>query len=82
MLPTHLIASVLFLLWTTVLIVKPVKWVVNRSIVGMGKVSFSTYILYVAVIKYIAICIGEMWFGSKDGYYSIVYAVIFVASVF
>lgn len=80
-LPTHLIASILFLIWAAILIVKPVKWVVNRAIVGLGRVSFSAYILHFAVIKYLGIGFGAMWIGSKDGYYSIFYALVFVAGV-
>ena len=63
--PTHLLISLLFLPWALCLLTKPSKFVVNKYIVDLGRVSFSAYILHFAVLKYVGSGLKVVWpFGT------------------
>jgi peptidoglycan/LPS O-acetylase OafA/YrhL len=74
--PTHLLISLIFLPWALFLLLKPTGIVVNKYIVGLGRVSFSAYILHFAVLKYVGLLLKEVWPVGTDGVLSIVYSFI------
>lgn len=74
--PTHLLISLFFLAWAIVLVVKPKGWAVNSAIIGLGKVSFSAYILHFAVLKYVGIILKQGWPFSTVGALSIPYSFV------
>ncbi len=81
--PTHLLISLFFLAWAIVLVVKPKGWAINSAIIGLGKVSFSAYILHFAVLKYVGILLRQIWPLNTVGVLSIPYSVaLLVLAVF
>jgi len=72
--PTHLLISLFFLVWTIVLVIKPKGWIINSAIIGLGKVSFSAYILHFAVLKYVGVFFKQVWPFSTLGMGSIPYS--------
>lgn len=80
--PTHLLISLFFLAWAIVLVVKPKGWAINSAIIGLGKVSFSAYILHFAVLSYIGMLLIKIWPFSTAGASSILYSLaLLVAAV-
>lgn len=77
--PTHLLMSLCFVPWALVLILKPSGRVINRAITGLGKVSFSAYVLHFAVLKYTGQLIHRLWPLAKTGVYSIAFEAVFLA---
>lgn len=77
--PTHLLASLLFLGWALVLINKPRGWVINRAIVGLGKVSFSAYVLHFMVLNFAGMSMRAIWPLPVDGVWSIPFTALFLA---
>lgn len=78
--PTHLIISVLFLGWASILVTKPSGLVINSAIIGLGKVSFSAYILHFAVLKYVALALNSVWPSVVNGWASILYSIVLLGS--
>jgi len=79
--PTHLIISLLFLAWALVLIIKPKGFVINSAIVGLGKVSFSAYILHFSILHYVGTALHASWPFPVAGMHSVVYSFIALAIV-
>ncbi len=79
--PTHLLLSVLFVPWALVLILKPEGYAINPAIIGLGKVSFSAYILHFAVLRYTDQLLAGSWPFGREGLASIVYEIflLFIA---
>lgn len=77
--PTHLVMTMLFVPWALVLILKPSGRVINRAITGLGKVSFSAYVLHFAVLKYTGHFLHQVWPVAKSGVYSIAFEAVFLA---
>ena len=71
--PTHLVVSILFVLWMLFFILKPGRIFVNKAIVGLGKVSFSAYILHFAVLRYGNQALSLLWPLEQSGMFSILY---------
>jgi len=78
--PTHLIISLLFLAWAIVLVIKPWGFAINPAIVGLGKVSFSAYILHFSVLKYVGILLNRIWPFTTVGAASIAYVLTLLAT--
>lgn len=78
--PTHLVISLFFLAWAIVLVIKPRGFAINPAIVGLGKVSFSAYILHFSVLKYVAILLNRVWPLPTVGAASILYALTLLAT--
>ncbi len=78
--PTHLVISLLFLAWAIVLVIKPNGFAINSAIIGLGKVSFSAYILHFAVLKFVGNFLPKIWPFSTIGAASIPYAFILLAT--
>ncbi|WP_298600415.1 acyltransferase family protein [Zoogloea sp.] len=76
--PTHLVMSLCFVPWALVLILKPSGRVINRAITGLGKVSFSAYVLHFAVLKYTGQLLHRLWPVAKTGVYSIAFEAVFL----
>lgn len=76
--PTHLMMSLCFVPWALVLILKPSGQVINRAITGLGKVSFSAYVLHFAVLKYTGQLLHRLWPVAKTGVYSIAFEAVFL----
>lgn len=74
--PTHLLVSVCFVPWVLFFVLKPGKYSVNPLIVGLGKVSFSAYILHFAVLRYSDYFLGKIWPSGKSGAISIAYEMV------
>jgi len=74
--PKHLLISLFFLAWAIVLVVKPKGWAINSAIIGLGKVSFSAYILHFAVLKYVGTLLQLVWPFSTVGALSIPYSLV------
>lgn len=74
--PTHLLISLFFLIWAIVLVVKPKGWAINSAIIGLGKVSFSAYILHFAVLKYVGNSLKQIWPFDTLGALSIPYSLV------
>ena len=77
--PTHLLISLFFLAWAIVLVVKPKGWAINSAIIGLGKVSFSAYVLHFAVLKFVGILLKQIWPLSTAGGLSIPYTLALLA---
>lgn len=60
------------------LILKPSGRVINRAITGLGKVSFSAYVLHFAVLKYTGQLLHRLWPVAKTGVYSIAFEAVFL----
>ena len=67
-----------FVPWALVLILKPSGRVINRAISGLGKVSFSAYVLHFAVLKYTSQLLHQLWPLAKTGVYSVAYEAVFL----
>ena len=78
--PTHLVISLLFLAWAIVLVIKPRGFAINPAITGLGKVSFSAYILHFSVLKYAGILLSQVWPFATVGAASIPYALTLLAA--
>ncbi|MDD3327081.1 MAG: acyltransferase [Zoogloea sp.] len=76
--PTHLVMSLCFVPWALVLILKPSGRVINRAITGLGKVSFSAYVLHFAVLRYTGHFLHQVWPVAKTGIYSIAFEAVFL----
>lgn len=76
--PTHLLLSICFVPWALVLILKPTGYAINSAITGLGKVSFSAYILHFAVLKYSNALLHGIWPFAKEGVASIAYEMSFL----
>lgn len=77
--PTHLLLSVCFVPWALVLILKPHGYAINPAITGLGKVSFSAYVLHFAVLRYTDRLFGAWWPFGADGVASIAYELCFLS---
>jgi len=78
--PTHLVISLLFLSWAIVLVIKPRGFAINQAIVGLGKVSFSAYILHFSVLKYVSILLDRIWPFATVGAASIPHVLTLLAA--
>ena len=78
LLPTHLLLSICFVHWALFLIIKPIGWTLNSAIIGLGKVSFSAYILHFAVLGYSNRIMVNVWPFSKEGWGSVIYEIVFL----
>lgn len=76
--PTHLLMTLCFVPWALVLILKPSGRVINRAITGLGKVSFSAYVLHFAVLKYTSQLLHQLWPLAKTGVYSVAFEAVFL----
>ncbi|KXB32719.1 hypothetical protein AT959_00520 [Dechloromonas denitrificans] len=76
--PTHLLLSMCFVPWALVLILKPTGYAINSAITGLGKVSFSAYILHFAVLGYSNTFLHSIWPFAKEGVASIAYEISFL----
>lgn len=72
--PTHLLISLLFLAWALVLVIKPKGFAINSAIIGLGKVSFSAYILHFSILKYVGTMLHASWPFPTDGMHSVAYS--------
>lgn len=77
--PTHLLISILFLAWAIVIVIKPRGFAVNSAVAGLGKVSFSAYVLHFAVLKFVGMFFDRFWPFAKVGAASIPYAIALLA---
>jgi len=76
--PTHLLLSMCFVPWALVLILKPTGYAINSAITGLGKVSFSAYILHFAVLGYSNTFLLGIWPFARAGAASIAYEISFL----
>lgn len=76
LLPTHLLATLLFVPWALFLVVKPSGVAVNRYIVDLGRVSFSAYVLHFAVLRYVGVGLKAVWPFGNGGILSIPYSIV------
>lgn len=78
--PTHLIISAFFLGWALTLVAKPTGLTLNKKISGLGKVSFSAYILHFAVLRYTGISLKYIWPFTTSGVASVFYFLFLLAA--
>lgn len=76
--PTHLLMTMCFMPWALVLILKPSGWVINRAITGLGKISFSAYVLHFAVLNFTGQLLHRLWPIAKTGIFSIAFEAVFL----
>ncbi len=73
--PTHLLMTICFVPWALVLILKPTGYAINSAIMGLGKVSFSAYVLHFAVLGYAGNFLRKIWPFEMTGVASISFEV-------
>ena len=73
--PTHLLMTICFVPWALVLILKPTGYAINSAIMGLGKVSFSAYVLHFAVLGYAGNFLRKIWPLEMTGVASISFEV-------
>lgn len=78
-LPTHLLATLCFMGWALVLILRPTGLAINRPIMGLGKVSFSAYVLHFAILGQVNRLLQAIWPVGTTGMLSIAHAAVFIA---
>lgn len=74
--PTHLVVSVLFIPWMLFFILKPGQIFINQAVVGLGKVSFSAYILHFAILRYANHVLSLFWPLEISGMLSVLYELV------
>ncbi|NIF18693.1 acyltransferase [Pantoea sp. Cy-639] len=62
----HVVAGALFALFTLLLSAYPGRWLVNRVTVWLGKLSFSMYLVHIAVLKVLSLWGVGAWFGDGN----------------
>ena len=73
--PTHLLMTICFVPWALVLILKPTGYAINSAIMGLGKVSFSAYVLHFFVLRYSSNVLRNSWPFELTGVASIAFEV-------
>ncbi|KAB2963191.1 acyltransferase [Zoogloea sp.] len=76
--PTHLLMAVCFVPWVLVLFLKPGGLAVNAAICGLGRVSFSAYVLHFMVLRYLGRLLHAVWPLPEAGIYSVAFELVFL----
>jgi peptidoglycan/LPS O-acetylase OafA/YrhL len=73
-LPTHLLLSMLFSIWSLFMILMPVRLAVHNVVAEIGKTSFSIYLIHFATLAMTNRLLANIWPFSLEGSLSIPYA--------
>jgi peptidoglycan/LPS O-acetylase OafA/YrhL len=73
--PTHLMISIAFAIWSAVLIIKPGGFVLNRLITQIGRVSFGIYLVHFASLHLVSKGLQYCGWENKVGLYGLAYFV-------
>lgn len=76
--PTHLLMALCFVPWVLVLFLKPGGVFVNAAICGLGRVSFSAYVLHFMVLSYLGHLLHAVWPLPESGIYSVLFELVFL----
>lgn len=72
--PQHLLIALIFACWGLVMILKPTAVAASNTVVSIGKMSFSIYLIHFAVLSVTGTLLARAWPFSGAGLASIFYA--------